>query len=243
MISNNYMILNNILRVIALSGLFWGCAFSPVQAAVPASSSITYNLSLNGVRLGTVTEHFAVKDGHYRATSEARATGLLALAQREPAQYISTGAVTKEGLRPQRFEGHHRGKALSADFDWAANKLMLAHNGHNQTFDLPAGAQDRLSIMYQLMFAVNDKTSTLDVVMTNGRKLERYRYAVHPDVTIDTPFKRLNTIHLVRQREPDQSGAEVWIAPEYGGLPVRVVIVEDDGTRYEQVATRVDIKP
>lgn len=215
----------------------------PAHAAAPASASITYELSRNGVMLGTVNEHFEVRDGRYHATSEARATGLMALVQREPTRYVSSGAVTRDGLRPQRFEGHLRGRSLSADFDWTTHKLTLARDGASETLDLPAGAQDRLSIMYQLMFAVSDKTSTLDVAMTNGRKLERYRYAVQPDVIIDTPFKRLKTTHLVKQRAPDESGAEVWIAPEYGRVPVKVVIVEVSGVRYEQVATRVEIHP
>lgn len=235
------MILNNLFK--AMIGPALACASLLAQAAAPASTSITYNLSRNGIMLGTITEHFEVKDGRYHATSEARGSGLLALVQREPARYMSRGAVTRDGLQPQRFEGHHRGRSLAADFDWSAHKLTLARDGGSETLDLPAGAQDRLSIMYQLMFAVNDKTTTLDVAMTNGRKLERYRYAVQPDVTIDTPFKRLSTIHLVKQRAPDEAGTEVWIAPEYSRVPVRVVIVEDNGVRYEQVATRVEINP
>ena len=243
------MFLNNILSNLWLYAVACTVALgvlTPAYSAAPVSSSITYNLFRNGIMLGTITEHFEVKDGAYRATSEARATGLFALVQREPARYVSVGAVTKDGLRPQRFEGHFRGKAMSADFDWPGAKLNLTHDGLQHALALPAGAQDRLSIMYQLMFAartMNTKASVMDFVMTNGRKLERYRYAVQPDVTIDTPFKRLNTIHLVKQREPDDTGTEVWIAPEYGNLPVKVVIIEDDGVRYEQVATKLDINP
>lgn len=234
------MILNNIFRF-ALALSLYG-AIAPATAAL-SSASITYNLSLNGIRLGTIIENFEVRDGKYRATSEARASGLLALAQRDPARYLSTGTVTRDGLRPLRFEGQARGRTLSADFDWSSSKLTLTRDGVNETLALPAGAQDRLSIMYQLMFAVSHKTPALEVAMTNGRKLERYRYTVEPDVTIDTPFQRLNTIHLVKQRTADESGIEVWIAPEYGSVPVKVVIVEDNGARYEQVATHVDIKP
>jgi hypothetical protein len=213
------------------------------HAAALTSSTVTYNLLRNGVRLGTITEHFEAKDGHYRATSEARASGLFALAQREPARYLSSGAVTRDGLRPQRFEGHHRGRALSADFDWTARKLMLMHDGQHHALDLPAGAQDRLSIMYQLMFAVRGKPSRLEVNVTNGRKLSHYRYVVNGEVTIDTPFKRLTTVHFVKQHAADESGTEVWIAPEYGHVPVRVLIIEDDGDRYEQIATHVEIRP
>ena len=135
---------------------------------------------------------------------------------------------------------------MSADFDWPGAKLTLIHDGLTHALALPPGAQDRLSIMYQLMFAVravNPKAPVMDFAMTNGRKLERYRYTARTDVTIDTPFKRLNTIHLVKQREADDSGTEIWIAPAYGNLPVKVLIIEDDGVRYEQVATRVEIKP
>ncbi len=54
------------------------------------------------------------------------------------------------GLRPQRFEGRQSGKSMSADFDWASSKLTLIHDGLNHALELPPGAQDRLSVMYQL---------------------------------------------------------------------------------------------
>lgn len=221
-------------------------AASAVHAAAPASSTVTYNLLRNGIQLAVITEQFEAKDGTYRASSEAHATGLFALVQRDPARYISTGAVTPDGLRPSRFEGHLRGKSMFADFDWTAAKLNLAHDGLNHALDLPRGAQDRLSIMYQLMFAVKRAEKTraphMDFAMTNGRKLEKYRYTATPGVTIDTPFKRLDTIHLVKQREADDTGTEIWLAPEYGNLPVKVLIIEEDGVRFEQVVTHVEVK-
>ncbi len=235
------MILNSFLSIIGLCALT--IAGTLAQAAAPAAATIVYNLSRNGMMLGTITEQFETRDGRYQATSEAHASGLLALVMREPARYVSSGTVTRDGLRPARFEGHHRGKSLSADFDWAANKLTLLHDGQNRALDLPKGAQDRLSIMYQLMFAMRNKPSLLEVNVTNGRKLSHYRYAVQAEVTIDTPFKQVHAIHLVKQRAPGDGGAEVWIAPEYGNLPVKVVIIEEDGVRYEQVATRVEIRP
>lgn len=237
-----YLIINSFFRLAIAAVFALGTAFA-ARAAAPASAEITYNLFRNGILLGTISERYEAKDGQYRASSEARATGLFALAQREPARYLSTGAVTKEGLRPKRFEGHHRGRSLAADFDWAAKKLTLTHDGLNHALDLPAGAQDRLSVMYQLMFLAARKANTIEVDVTNGRKLSHYRYAVRGDVTIDTPFKRLNTIHFVKQHAPDQSGTEVWIAPEYHNVPVKVVIIEEDGDRYEQLATRVEVKP
>ena len=214
-------------------------------AAAPSSSAISYNLFRNGILLGVVTEHFETTDGGYRATSEVRATGLFALVQREPIRYLSIGDLSKDGLRPQRFEGYQAGKLATADFDWVAARLTLNHDGLNHALALPPGAQDRLSIMYQLLFSVRNKALPLDFAMTNGRKLERYRYVAQSGVTLDTPFKRLNTMHLVKQREAGDrdSETEIWLASDYGYLPVKVVIVESDGVRYEQIVTQLDIKP
>ncbi len=238
------MILNR--KFIISLGVLLLAASLTARAAAPASASVTYNLFRNNILLGTITEQFDTKDGSYRASSEANATGLFAFVQREPVRFTSVGELTKDGLRPQRFEGRQSGKSMSADFDWPGAKLMLTHDGVNQTLALPPGAQDRLSIMYQLMFAmrtVNSKAPHMNFAMTNGRKLEQYRYTAQPDVTIDTPFKRINTTHLVKQREADDTGTEIWVAPAYSNVPVKVLIIENDGVRYEQVATHVEIKP
>jgi hypothetical protein len=78
--------------------------------------------------------------------------------------------------------------------------------------------------------------------MTTGRKFDRYRYDVHQDVVIDTPLKRITTLHLAKQRDQNDSHTEIWLAPEFHYLPVKVLIVESDGVRYEQIVTRLDVK-
>lgn len=212
------------------------------MAATPGMVSISYNLFRNGAHVGIITEQFEVKDGAYRATSETKAVGLLALAQRRPIIYSSAGEVTKEGLRPLRFEGSRNNATVSATFDWKANTLTLIHDGLTQPVALPRAAQDRLSLMYHLPYLAPNKPRTIEFAMTNGRKLDRYRYSVTPGVTIDTPLKRLDTLHLVRQREADESQTEIWLASEFHFLPVKVLVIEDDGVRYEQVVTHLDIK-
>ena len=121
-------------------------------------------------------------------------------------------------------------------------RLAFTHDGHTETVALPPGTQDRLSIMYQFMFQVFDQRDRLDFSMTDGRRLAHYHYTVTPNVQIDTPMGRMATLHLVKQAEPDGSGTEIWLAPQHHFLPVKMVIREHNGTRYEQVATRIDIK-
>lgn len=223
--------------------LFLFCTTLAAHAATPVSVSISYNLFRNGTHIGVINETFEVKDGAYRAMSEAHAIGIYALAQRRPITYISTGEViAKEGLRPLKFEGRRNNSTSLAEFDWKANKLNLVLDGRKAEHDLPHATQDRLSVMYQFMHRMATKPRTLEFAMTNGRKLDLYRYDVTPDVLVDTPLKRVNTLHLIKQREADDSRAEIWLAPEFHFLPVKVLIVEDDGVRYEQVVTRIDVR-
>lgn len=47
-------------------------------------------------------------------------------------------------------------------------------------------------------------------------------------------------MRVERLRDPnDKDSAELWLAAELGYIPVRLLDIEKDGTRYEQLATRV----
>jgi hypothetical protein len=78
--------------------------------------------------------------------------------------------------------------------------------------------------------------------MTNGRKLDHYLYTIRHGVELETRLGRMATLHLVKQHRVDESGAELWLAPQYRFLPVRLLIQEEDGTRYEQVITGLEFK-
>jgi hypothetical protein len=109
-----------------------------------------------------------------------------------------------------------------------------------ETAPLPLGTQDRISLMYQFMFVEPGQLRQIDVAMTNGRKIDRYRYSITPGVDLDTPLGRMKTLHLVKAREPGESAAEIWLAPQHHFFPVKVLLVEKDGARYEQTITRLD---
>jgi len=129
-----------------------------------------------------------------------------------------------------------------AEFDWPGERLSFGRDGKIETVALPPGTQDRLSIMYQFMFQPPNGREKFDLAMTDGRRLQHYHYAVTRGVEIETPLGRMDTLHLVRQAGPDASGNEIWLAPDRHFLPVKMVIREDNGTRYEQVVTRIEAR-
>lgn len=218
------------------------CCAPPAPAA-PRAVQAQYEVTLNGAPVGVMQENYESQDGRYRIVSETHATGVLALVQRRPARVTSSGEVTGSGLRPLAFEATRgsSNRRSRADFDWSAQELILSNDGHSEKLALPAGAQDRLSAMYQFLFIAPEQLRELSFAMTNGRKLDRYRYSHGPDTALETPLGRISVLHLVKQHAPGETATEIWLARDYGMMPVKMRIIEDDGGRYEQTILRLDM--
>ena len=233
---------------IALTRMLLGAlviATPAIAQKAPQEITLGYNVTRSGVAIAVIEERFEAKDGAFHITSDSSAVGLLALFQPRPARFSSSGRVNEHGLRPERFEagrGPDDLRRVAADFDWRQSRLTVQHDGREDTLPLPAGTQDRLSVMYQFMFIDFGKIAQLEVAMTNGRKLDRYHYIVTPGVEIDTTLGRIATVHLAKRREPGDSGNEVWLSPAHANLPVKMVVTESDGARYEQTITRLNMR-
>ena len=228
----------------AILALLCLAAAAAAQAA-PRSVRVSYNATMNGMAIGTISEQFESDGKTYRIVSDTKPQGLAALIQRQPLRFTSSGQLGRDGLRPAQFDGRRSaGEApqVSAEFDWPQKQLTLKHQGKIESFPLPPGTQDRLSVMYQFMFLTPERIRQLDFPMTNGRKIDRYHYRATDDVEIDTGVGRLKTVHLVKQREPGDTVTEVWISPQHQNLPVKMLIVEKDGVRFEQIIQNVEVR-
>ena len=214
------------------------------QAAAPLTTSATYNLFKSGQQVGIVTETFSRKGSRYEILSETKAVGIFALFAKGNIKLISRGEVTKDGLRPLHFE-HHRGadpdKLIVADFDWRKHILTMNYDGKTETAALTPGTQDRISRMYQFMFAP-PHGKELAFPMTNGRNLELYRYLLADEAPLDTAAGKFNTLHYSKQHKPDEDGTELWLASDHHHFPVRILIEESEGGKLEQKLTQLKFK-
>lgn len=216
------------------------------SAEVPSRIEATYDLLSRGVRMGVVKEVFVYSDYHYRIESVTKPVGLLALFQPETIVFTSEGEVTAEGLRPVKFT-HHRVRDTSrnnrADFDWINNELTVNDPSGTHEFLLPPGTQDRLSMMYQ--FAVIPPYGKLEFKfhMTNGSKLEAYRYQLHPQKTAEVPFGSIRSYYLYTLPQQGAWKSEIWLAVEHNFVPCKVVLTEDSGDKLMQVLTALNIVP
>ena len=108
---------------------------------------------------------------------------------------------------------------------------------------MPPALQDRLSFLYNLAFesAPDLKPGKeIKVTLTDGRGLTRFEYTVAAPEMVKTPAGEFDAVHLIKQREnKDDRGTELWFARDRDLLPVRVLVVEKDGARIDQVLTHI----
>ena len=207
------------------------------QAVPPERITLTYELKRNSlvVDVSETLEH----DGRtYVITSEGKGRGILALFG--VLKRTSRGRITPQGLRPDEFRDERPGGwTVSAKFDWDARSVTQEKNGKSETLKMPATAQDPLSLAYSFAF-VPPKGKEYDVMRADGRGLTPFRFTVVGTEKLATPAGEMQTLHIAKVPDgPEDKATDIWFAAERDFLPVRVLVVEKDGTRSDQVLTRI----
>ena len=128
---------------------------------------------------------------------------------------------------------------MSAHFDWVARSVTQEKNGKSETLKMPADAQDPLSLAYSFAF-VPPKGKEYDVTRADGRGLTPFRFTVVGNEKLATPAGEMQTLHIAKVPDgPEDKSTDIWFAAERDFLPVRVLVVEKDGTRTDQLVTRI----
>ena len=206
------------------------------HAEPPAQLEIVFTLKRNGSPMADVVERLEYAQGNYKLTETWKGRGLYGLLG--TARRVSQGTIAQGVLRPREFFDERSGRDTArAWFDWKAQTLTMQYKGNKAAEPLPANAQDRLSFLFALSL-VPGKADSVSYTVADGKGLSRHTYKVIGREKIRLPIGELNTVKVARQGDERES-AELWLAADRAYLPVRLVVVEKDGTRYEQVATRI----
>jgi len=225
----------SLLRAGLAALALWAAA---AQGAPPQRMTLSYEMMRNGSVLGDVVETLEHDGKTYSITSETKGRGFLSLFG--TLKRTSRGRITAEGLRPDEFRDQ-RGASwvVSAKFDWDARSLTQEKNGKSETLKMPADAQDPLSLAYSFAF-VPPKGKEYDVTRADGRGLTPFRFTVVGTEKLVTPTGEMQTLHIAKVRDgPEDKATDIWFAAERDFLPVRVLIVDNDGTRADQIITRI----
>jgi hypothetical protein len=206
--------MRNLLVPIGLS------AALAVQAAPPQRVEIVYDLARNGTSLAEVTERLEHDRHEYKVEESWKGKGIFAL--RGDARRMSRGAIAKDGLRPAEFEDRRPGRdPVRAEFDAQAPGAALER-------------QDRLSFVWNFVFFPPKGEVTVKVADGRGVSTQVFRAAGKERIRV--PAGEFDALKVVRKGDRP---TELWLATDRSNLPVKIVVIEKDGTRLEQTAVRI----
>jgi uncharacterized protein DUF3108 len=220
----------------------FAAAIAPLAAAAapPQRVTVYYDLSYNGVVMAEGHETLQHDARTYLVESQARGKGVFAMIKRGEVRRSSRGEVTPGGLRPLEFKDQRGDRDPEfARFDWGARLVTHEREGGKQTSTIGEGSEDRLSFMWNFAFAPPKGEVSAQVV--DGRGTTHFRYALAGRQTLKTQAGEMDCLHLVKLKDKgDERDTEIWLAVQRSYIPVRLLVVEKDGTRVDQVVTRIE---
>ena len=218
----------------ALGLLLLACA-AAARAELPQRLEISYELLRNGSKVAEIVGRFERAGKEYRLTESWRGRGLYSLLGR--AMRTSVGELAPSGPHPLEYTDERSGRDTArAWFDWKGKVLTSRYKGKTRTEAMPPNAQDRLSFVLALSMAPQGAKRG-DYHLVDGRGTSHHVYEFAGRERVQTPVGEFEALKVVRSKDGER--LEIWLAAEFGGLPVRVLGMED-GTRFEQVATRIE---
>jgi len=200
------------------------------------------NSGNGATRVGQLTHTWSLDGVRYEAAAVAEASGLVALFFDGKFVQRSTGQLGAGGLVPERYtlDRGRGGRPESAQFDWTGHKLALAWKTEARTVDLPTGALDPLSLMYQMYF-VQPVPAAASVNVVTSRKLSRYVVRLAGEEPLVTPMGNVRSLRF-RHEEEGGTTIDVWLDQDRNLLPARIYIVDRKGNALDQVISEARLE-
>lgn len=154
----------------------------------------------------------------------------------------SQGTLTPQGLRPDTFIDRAR-KERRLDMDWT--RSSFTSNTPDTALPLPTGAQDRLSLFFQLGYLLAGQKSppapgqSWSLPVLSPAQAQTWTFTWKGTETLDLPAGKLSTWKLEREaRHTGDTRMTLWFAPNLHFIPVRIRLVEEDGDTVDQRLSR-----
>ncbi|WP_049780151.1 DUF3108 domain-containing protein [Aromatoleum aromaticum] len=217
----------------------------PGVAAWPAQGSIRYRVMYGegGFEVGEALHDWTHDDKRYRMTVSLKTTGVMDLLRSLQYEQRSEGRIGPKGLVPEHFRVEQSGKKPeTAEFDWNTGQVTMRRGSRTRTAPVERGDQDLLSLWHQIGLtdaaALPDELKVVSGKSATPSVLER----VGAEQLV-LPIGRLDTQRLRARALSGKLSIDVWLAREYGTLPVRIRITDDKGDVLDQQAVEVRLAP
>ena len=198
---------------------------NPAELNFPTSINIDYKMT-SSVANGVANLVWKRTGADYEIDTSIQATGFFTSMFVGVFRQISRGEVTSDGVRPNFFS-LQRGEAGAdtADFNRASKQLKIVKHGETHLSPLPERMQDMQSFLFQMAHDASQmkpNQNTIDVQVTNARKVYQYKFRRIGEETVQTRLGALPTIHLKSEAADPEDVYEVWLSPQHFYMPIKL---------------------
>ena len=208
---------------------------------LPNELSITYELT-SAMADGKAVYEWTRDGDRYRITGEAAAEGFFTLFLEGRVVQETTGTITPQGLKPERFTERKPSTAIEGlEFDWAGGTVTFDRHNEKKTDALGGNIVDWLSMLFQTAANPPPSSGIYELNVLTQRKLYRFKLEVLGEEELEIPIGRVRTLHMrhVDEKDPTEI-VDVWLGIEQSYLPVKLRYpVARNRLMVDQVATRV----
>lgn len=153
-------------------------------------------------------------------------------------QLMVEGKINRKGLSPSTYnrQGSLAERLMALNEDSTASSIEI-RNGH-----MPDGILDRQSLLYQFMFAPPTDNGG-QLMLTDGKNLSEYTYRVVGMESIEIKsLGAIRTLHLILVASENLDTIELWLAPDFRYLPVKIRYTSPNKIVTDQVAVSLNFK-
>jgi len=191
--------------------------------------------------VGALDIEYLIDGNNYTITYEAKANGLTSLIYSKPLIQRSEGSINEYGLKPDYYIYEYgQKKKNEAFFDWKKQKLKIVRKSEEKLFNLIEGTQDQLSFMFQFMFL--NPLNKMQMPITNAKIFKTYNYQYIDEGIMTTDIGNINFIHVAKFNYQDPERIDLWLAKDYGFLPFKISITDEDLSIIIQEVHQIQVK-
>lgn len=155
----------------------------------------------------------------------------------------SSGELRSFGIAPfmylERIDIANR--ELRADFDWSTHLVRFSGRGATEPAHFIEGTQDPLSLQFHLPLLAQSypwqfTPGAILSVQVARRRVEGYSFAVDGFEPMTIGGRTVHTLKIIRPKGADVNrGVEMWMAPEFEWLPVRLRFIDTNDEVWDSV--------
>ena len=191
----------------------------------------TYSVSYKGISAGHSIKTVGQRDGAYFVDDYVKPNSFAELLGSPSYTHKSVFQIEDRIVKPEQFwvESDDQSESYNARFDWSQGKVVFSNEA---TIDLPENPVfDNGAWYVTLLLGQSIQTQGQRVSILEGKKLYTYSYGAPVSEEITT---EMGTVLASRTTLQDVSNDNrrytVWIAPDWGNIPVKIEKFKDKPT-------------